>query len=60
MIKQKVTKCPSPAYKPYAADLATRIAQAKAAAVQPPLISVASTIPADYSARLDRSEIKKD
>lgn len=59
MLKQKITLCPSgfrrDEYKP---DLATRIAQAKAAAVQPPLISVASTIPADYSARLDRREVK--
>lgn len=56
----KVTICPSGfcsnEYKP---DLATRIAQAKAAAVQPALMSIASTVPADYFARLDRSEVAK-
>lgn len=56
MSKPKTTKCPSASYKPYAADLATRLAQAKAAKDQPPLLSIASTVPADYFARLDRSE----
>lgn len=58
MLKQKVTKCPSPAYQPYVPDRAMRLAQEKAAKDQPPLISVASNIPADYSARLDRREVK--
>ena len=59
MKKTKTTICPSAAYKPYKPDLATRIAQAKASAVQPALISIASTVPADYQARLDRSETVK-
>lgn len=59
MSKTKKTICQSPAYKPYVPDLATKIAQAKASAVQPALISIASTVPADYHARLDRSELAK-
>lgn len=46
MSKQKVTKCPSPAYQPYKPDLATRIATEKAAKEQPPLMSLASNVPA--------------
>lgn len=46
MSKQKVTKCPSPAYKTYTPDLATRLAQAKAAKEQPPMLSLASNVPA--------------
>lgn len=59
MTKTKNTICPSPAYKPYRADLATRLAQEKAAAVQPAMISIASSVPSDYHARLDRSEVKQ-
>lgn len=44
-MKPKTTTCPSPAYKPLKLDLATRLAQAKAAAVQPPMVSLASTVP---------------
>lgn len=44
-MKQKITKCPSPAYKPYTPDLATRIAAEKAAKEQPPLMSLASSVP---------------
>lgn len=46
MTKPKKTVCPSPAYKPYMPDLATRLAQAKAAKEQPPLMSLASNVPA--------------
>ena len=59
MTKTKKTVCPSPAYQPYKANLATRLAQERAARFQPPLISVASTIPADYFVRLERSEVKR-
>ncbi len=45
MTKTKTTQCPSPAYKPYKPDLATRIAQDRAASAQPPLVSLASTVP---------------
>lgn len=45
-MKPKTTKCPSPAYKPLKLDLATRLAQAKAAAVQPPLVGLSSNVPA--------------
>lgn len=44
-MKPKTTKCPSPAYKPLRLDLATKLAQAKAAKDQPPLVSLASTVP---------------
>lgn len=54
----KITICPSPSRQDYKPDLAMRLAQEKAARDQPPMISVASTIPADYFARLDRSEVK--
>lgn len=46
MSKQKVTKCPSPAYKQYTPDLATRIAQARAREFQPELTTLASNVPA--------------
>lgn len=55
----KLTICPSPARQDYKPDLATRLATERAARFQPPMISVASTIPADYFARLDRSETKR-
>lgn len=58
-MKPKTTKCPSPAYTEYKPDLATKIAQARAHAVQPSLMSIASKVPADYHARLDRSEVKQ-
>ena len=58
MTKPKITYCPSAAYKPYVPDIATRLAQARAAEAQPGLITIASTVPADYHARLDRSEVK--
>lgn len=54
----KITVCPSPARTDYKPDLATRQAQEKAARWQPPLMTVASSIPANYSARLDREEVK--
>ena len=54
----KLTSCPSAAYAEYKPDLATRLATERAARFQPPMITVASNIPANYSARLDREEIK--
>lgn len=45
-MKQKITKCPSPAYKPYTPDLATRLAQARAREFQPELTTLASNVPA--------------
>lgn len=45
MNKTKKTVCPSPAYREYRPDQAMRIAQARAAAVQPPLTSLASSVP---------------
>lgn len=45
MTKTKTTTCPSPAYKPLRLDLATRLAQEKAAKDQPPMVSLASTVP---------------
>ncbi|SPA44620.1 hypothetical protein [Cupriavidus taiwanensis] len=49
-MKPKITKCPSPAYKPYVPDQATRIAMERASKEQPPLVSLASSVP---SHRLD-------
>lgn len=54
----KITICPSPARQDYKLDMATRLATERAARFQPPMITVASNIPANYSARLDREEIK--
>ena len=45
MTKTKKTVCPSPAYAPLKLDLATRLAQVRAARDQPPLVSLASTVP---------------
>lgn len=44
-MKPKTTKCPSPAYKPLKLDLATRLAQQRASEHQPPLQSLASSVP---------------
>jgi hypothetical protein len=46
MTKTKTTQCPSPAYREYKPDLATRLAQAKAAKDQPPLVGLSSNVPA--------------
>ncbi|SOY79947.1 hypothetical protein CBM2599_A120512 [Cupriavidus taiwanensis] len=43
-MKPKTTKCPSAPYVPLKLDLATRLAQAKAAKDQPPLTSLASSV----------------
>jgi hypothetical protein len=51
----KLTNCPSPSYEEYRPDLATRIATARASRDQPPLMTMASSVPADYFARLDRT-----
>lgn len=45
-MKPKTTKCPSPAYREYRPDLATRLAAEKAARVQPPLMGLSSNVPA--------------
>jgi hypothetical protein len=45
MTKTKKTVCPSPAYKPLRLDLATRLAQAKAAKDQPRLQTLSSNVP---------------
>lgn len=45
MTKTKKTVCPSPAYREYKPDLATRIATERAKLDQPPLQSLASTVP---------------
>ncbi|SOY79978.1 hypothetical protein CBM2599_A120543 [Cupriavidus taiwanensis] len=44
-MKPKTTKCPSAPYVPLKLDLATRLAQAKAAKDQPPMTSLASSVP---------------
>ena len=44
-MKTKTTRCPSPAYREYRPDLATRLAAEKAARVQPPLATLASSVP---------------
>jgi hypothetical protein len=53
--KPKLTSCPSPAYEEYRPDLATRIATARASSDQPAMMTMASSVPADYFARLDRT-----
>jgi len=53
--KPKVTICPSPARQDYKPDLATRLAIEKAQREQPPLYSLASSIPANYQAAKDRT-----
>ena len=44
-MKPKTTRCPSAPYTPLKLDQATRQAQAKAAAAQPSLLSLASKVP---------------
>ena len=46
MTKTKLTKCPSPAYREYKPDLATRLAQLRAASDQPRLTTLSSNVPA--------------
>ncbi|WP_171518225.1 hypothetical protein [Cupriavidus necator] len=46
MTKTKRTVCPSPAYREYRPDQATRLAAERAARVQPPLFTLASNVPA--------------
>lgn len=43
--KTKTTIGPAPAYREYRPDLATRLAQEKAAKDQPAMISLASKVP---------------
>jgi hypothetical protein len=43
-MKPKLTKIPSPAYRPLKLDMATRMAQQKAALVQPPMMALASKV----------------
>lgn len=45
MTTPKITKCPSTKYQEYRADKALRMAQERAAKVQPPLVSLASKVP---------------
>ena len=45
-MKPKTTKCPSAPYREYRPDLATRLAQARAASDQPRLQTLSSNVPA--------------